>query len=80
LAVDPNAEGEGGSKMFIDVNGDGFLSPIDVLQVINAINRPGEGEGEAAPAVTEVAAELDSSLELAGAIDLLAQDIQKRRR
>jgi hypothetical protein len=37
-----------GQDLFIDVNGDGFVTPIDALQVINAVNSGqtgGEGEG-----------------------------------
>ncbi|MFM7930886.1 MAG: dockerin type I domain-containing protein, partial [Pirellula sp.] len=43
-------EGEGsGEKFYVDVNEDGFLSPLDILWVVNRINGSnfsGEGEGE----------------------------------
>jgi hypothetical protein len=42
---DPGAEGESGAasgRMFYDVNNDGYISPLDGLMVINALN--GEGE------------------------------------
>jgi hypothetical protein len=40
---------------FLDVNGDRFLSPLDVLMVINFINRfgGGGGEGEASPLIEQ---------------------------
>ena len=56
--VGPRALGGGGSgegedkKWFPDVNSDGYLSAVDVLSVINELNRrnapSGEGEGSAA--------------------------------
>lgn len=40
------SEGEtGASSQFMDVNGDSFLTPLDVLDVINTINNA-EGEGQ----------------------------------
>ena len=32
---------------YFDVSGDGLLSPIDALRIINELNRSGDGEGEA---------------------------------
>lgn len=34
------------ARPFYDVNRDGYISPIDALQVINHLNRVGDGEGE----------------------------------
>jgi hypothetical protein len=51
--------GEGeftGDKYYVDVNEDGYLSPLDILWVVNRINGSnGSGEGEAAPAITTFA-------------------------
>ena len=78
LPVIGGGEGEASQRMFVDVNGDGFLTPIDVLQVINAINqrssiRSGEGEGDVT-GFSGIDVDLDS------AIDLVADDIAKRKR
>jgi len=57
------ANGEsGGSRYFLDVNGDSYLSPLDALLVINHLNNrngSGEGEGEGASLATP-ASEKDS--------------------
>lgn len=57
--LDPTGGGVRGNGLFLDVNGDGFLTPIDPLLVINFLNSRiasgGEGEGEA-PAVLATAA------------------------
>jgi hypothetical protein len=55
--IDADGDGVPGLARFLDVNGDGFLSPLDALIVINYINNPppppaapfsgGGGEGEA---------------------------------
>jgi hypothetical protein len=53
--LDPTGGGLPGEGRFIDVNGDGFLTPSDAFIVINFLNNPpapaplpeGEGEGEA---------------------------------
>jgi len=34
-------------SVFVDVNNDNFVSPIDALMVINFLNKNGNGEGEA---------------------------------
>jgi hypothetical protein len=48
--LDPTGGGVAGQGRFIDVNGDGLLSPIDALLVINELNRQiAGGEGEPAP-------------------------------
>jgi hypothetical protein len=51
-------EGEagGGGTYFVDVDSDGFFTPLDALHIINELNGKvlgagGEGEGSAAPAV-----------------------------
>jgi hypothetical protein len=57
--LDPTGGGIAGDGRFIDVNGDGILSPVDALIVINYLNNPpapaplpeGEGEGEAPDAL-----------------------------
>ncbi|MFO0904160.1 MAG: dockerin type I domain-containing protein [Pirellulales bacterium] len=51
-----------GSDFFIDVNGDGFVTPLDALLVINLINTGGGGEGEAA-SVDSVVDVLPASLD-----------------
>ena len=40
---------------YFDCNADGFVSPLDVLVVINFINRRGSGEGEAYSQVVALA-------------------------
>jgi hypothetical protein len=60
--LDPTGAGISGQGRFIDVNGDGILSPIDANIVITWLNNPppapaplvgeGEGEGESAPAAS----------------------------
>ncbi len=47
--IDPTGGGIAGQGRFLDVNGDGFLSGLDALLVINKLNEPPEGEGESAP-------------------------------
>ena len=58
--LDPTGGGIAGDARYIDVNGDGFLSPSDAVDVITFLNAApgplplvgeGEGEGEAAPAM-----------------------------
>src|SRR5207237_48507 len=47
--IDPTGGGVPGNGRYLDVNGDGSMSSIDALLLINAINTPGaagEGEGE----------------------------------
>jgi hypothetical protein len=50
--LDPTGGGVRGNGLFLDVNGDSFLTPLDPLLVINFLNArltsSGEGEGEAA--------------------------------
>jgi hypothetical protein len=54
-SLDPTGGGVRGNGLFLDVSGDGFLTPIDPLLIINYLNarlRPsgeGEGEGSAVP-------------------------------
>ena len=57
--LDPSGGGGSGDGRYIDVDGDGILSPIDALLVINYLNNPptpaplpeGEGEGESPAAL-----------------------------
>jgi hypothetical protein len=62
--LDPTGGGIPGDGRFIDVNGDGILTPTDAIVVINYLNNPpapaslpeGEGEGESpAPALAAAA-------------------------
>jgi hypothetical protein len=63
-----------GQDLFIDVNGDGFVSPIDALQIINAVNSGqtgGEGEGEGEGALADsIASESVASLLAGGVISV----------
>jgi hypothetical protein len=63
--LDPTGGGVPGNGRYIDVNGDGILSSIDAIQVINYITNPppapaplvgeGEGEGESPSAIPNLA-------------------------
>jgi hypothetical protein len=47
--LDPTGGGVPGRGRYLDVDGDGFLSPLDILDVVNFLNAnhvSGEGEGE----------------------------------
>jgi hypothetical protein len=73
LGAPEGGEGEASQRMYIDVNGDGNVSPIDILQVINELNR----QSRSAAAEGEGPSESGS---LDEAIDVLAEDITKRRK
>ncbi len=53
--------------MFYDTNGDGVLSPADVLRVINYLN--GVRAETAVPAVDNSEAELATTLQVAGEVE-----------
>ncbi|MFM7070270.1 MAG: GEVED domain-containing protein, partial [Planctomycetota bacterium] len=66
----PDNPGQG-QDLFIDVNGDGFVSPIDALQIINAVNSGqtgGEGEGEGAGSLGDAIASESLTSLLAGGV------------
>ncbi|MCA9203632.1 MAG: hypothetical protein KDA59_11325, partial [Planctomycetales bacterium] len=62
---------------FVDVSGDGFLSPVDALLVINYLNQRSAGEGEAPIVVLTTTSDdvPQTSLELASLLDGTASRI-----
>lgn len=64
---------------YSDVNGDGVLSPIDALLVINELNNPTASEGEAeAPPVVDTQANADKEMLRALAFDI--EELNQHRR
>jgi hypothetical protein len=66
-ALGSGGEGEAsGDKYYVDVNEDGFLSPLDILWVVNRINGSnfsgeGEGQSQAVPSIESTNSEVAAS-------------------
>jgi hypothetical protein len=76
LSEPAEAEGEAVSRpVYYDVNNDGYLTPVDALQVINILNVPdteaeGEAEGNLVPGMVVAVEQIATSPDTAGLASL----------